>query len=224
MRPTTLAEMAERYGVEVPPIRGFGSFPEFSGMYVAACAVLREEADLRRVVDEVVEDAVLAGAHWVEPSFYAPHHRARFGRDEDIVELVLDALADSATRHGIDAGLMLAADRTTDPDEAIEQARLAARFTDRGVVAFGLANDEAPWPPEPFAAAFAIAKDAGLLSTPHAGAATPARRASAAPSTLWEPIESSTACERSRTRTWWPASPTTASAATCARRPTCCCR
>lgn len=169
MRPATLAELAERYGVDVPPIRGFGSFPEFSGMYVAACAVLREEADLRRVVDEVVEDAALAGAHWVEPSFYAPHHRARFGRDEDIVELVLDALADSAARHGIAAGLMLAADRTTDPGEAIDQARLAARFADRGIVAFGLANDEAPWPPEPFAAAFAIAKDAGLLSTPHAG-------------------------------------------------------
>ena len=37
------------------------------------------------------------------------------------------------------------------------------------MVAFGLANDEAPWPPEPFADAFAIAREAGLLATPHAG-------------------------------------------------------
>ena len=34
---------------------------------------------------------------------------------------------------------------------------------------FGLANDETGWPPEPFAAAFAIARDAGLFSVPHAG-------------------------------------------------------
>jgi adenosine deaminase len=37
------------------------------------------------------------------------------------------------------------------------------------VVSFGLANDEAIGPPEPFAEAFKIAKDAGLLSVPHAG-------------------------------------------------------
>jgi adenosine deaminase len=64
---------------------------------------------------------------------------------------------------------MLAADRTADPAIAVEQARLAAARADRGVVSFGLANDEAIGPPEPFAEAFAIAKDAGLLSAPHAG-------------------------------------------------------
>ena len=36
-------------------------------------------------------------------------------------------------------------------------------------MSFGLANDEAIGPPEPYAEAFAIAKDAGLLSAPHAG-------------------------------------------------------
>ena len=51
----------------------------------------------------------------------------------------------------------------------MEQAHLAVAYQEQGVVAFGLANDEAGHPPEPFAAAFAIARDAGLLSTPHAG-------------------------------------------------------
>ena len=48
-------------------------------------------------------------------------------------------------------------------------ARLAARYAGRGVVAFGLASDEALFPPAPFAEAFSIALSAGLLSTPHAG-------------------------------------------------------
>jgi adenosine deaminase len=43
------------------------------------------------------------------------------------------------------------------------------QYAGRGVVGLGLANDEADHPPEPFAAAFAIAREAGLLSVPHAG-------------------------------------------------------
>jgi adenosine deaminase len=169
MRPSTLAELASTYGIEVPPIRGFGSFSEFAGMYLAACEVLRTEADLRRLVDEVVEDAAVAGAAYVEPSFYAPHHLDRLGPVEGVLELVLDELAAAGARHGIATGLMVAGDRTLDPIDAVDQARMAVRYVNRGVVSFGLANDEAPWPPEPFADAFRIARDAGLLSTPHAG-------------------------------------------------------
>jgi adenosine deaminase len=122
-----------------------------------------------RLVYEVVEDSVVDGAVWVEPSFYAPHHRDRFGADEEIVDMVLDALHAAGKQLGVGVGLMLAADRTVDPAIAVEQARLAAARADRGVVSFGLANDEAIGPPEPYAEAFAIAKDAGLLSAPHAG-------------------------------------------------------
>ena len=169
MRPSTLAELAETAGIPVPEIRGYGSFTAFSETYVAACQVLLTPEDFARLVYEVVEDSVFDGAVWVEPSFYAPHHRNRFGADEDIIDMVLDAAADAAARLGIGVGLMVAADRTVDPAIAVEQARIAARRADRGAVSFGLANDEAIGPPEPYAEAFAIAKEAGLLSTPHAG-------------------------------------------------------
>jgi adenosine deaminase len=169
MRPSTLAELADAYGIQVPPVAGFGSFTEFAGMYLAACDVLREPRDLARVVDEVVQDAALAGAMWVEPSFYAPHHRARLGEPEEVVGMVLELLAASSERHGIAAGLMVAADRTLDPSDAVDQAKVAVRLADRGVVGFGLANDEAIGPPELFTEAFAMARAGGLLSTPHAG-------------------------------------------------------
>ena len=83
--------------------------------------------------------------------------------------MVLDAAAEAAERLDVGVGIMLAADRTVDPEIAVAQARIAAKRTERGVVSFGLANDEAIGPPEPFAEAFAIAKEAGLLSVPHAG-------------------------------------------------------
>jgi adenosine deaminase len=62
MRPATLTELAETAGIEVPSVRGFGSFAAFADMYVAACEVLRSDDDLRRLVDEAVDDAAADGA------------------------------------------------------------------------------------------------------------------------------------------------------------------
>lgn len=169
MRPSTLAELAGAAGIPVPEVHGYGSFTAFADTYLAACAVLRTPEDFARLVHEVVEDSALDGAVWVEPSFYAPHHRDRFGADEDIIDMVLDAAASAAERLDVGVGVMIAADRTVDPAVAVDQARIAVARRDHGVVSFGLANDETLGAPEIFAEAFAVAKGAGLLSAPHAG-------------------------------------------------------
>lgn len=169
MRPETLGQLAEGYGMEVPVVSGFGSFAAFADMYVAACAVLRTPADLARLVDETVADAAASGAVWFEPSFYPPHHRDTFGSDEVALDIVLEALAVAAERHGVACGLMLASDRTQDPAEAVAIAHLGAARRHAGIVSFGLANDEVLGAPGAFAEAFDIARAAGLLSTPHAG-------------------------------------------------------
>ena len=169
MRPTTLVELAERAGMEVPPIRGYGNFAAFSDMYRAACAVLQTPADLARLIHEVVQDAASAGAVWIEPALYPPLHADRLGPPAGVLDMAVDAGREAAAATGVGVGWIVAADRTRPPEEAVELSELAARHADDGVVAFGLANDEAPFPPEPFADAFAIARSAGLLSTPHAG-------------------------------------------------------
>jgi adenosine deaminase len=169
MRPTTLTELALEHGMEVPVVSGFGSFGAFAEMYLTACEVLRRPEDLVRLVDETADDAVAAGAVYVEPAIYLPHHRERLGEPEEVLELLLDASAAASRRTGVDIGWMVAADRTLDPADALEQARLAARHAGRGVVSFGLANDELLGPPGRFREAFGVARDAGLLSTPHAG-------------------------------------------------------
>ena len=169
MRPSTLVDLCHRYQLAVPKIDSYGSFAAFEATYLAACDALRTEDDLRRLVGEVVADAAGAGAVWVEPATYLPHHRHYFGSDQAALEIILDELAAAAARLGIGAGFMVSADRTLDPSDAVEQARVAVAYQDQGVVSFGLANDEAGRPPEPFAPAFAIIRSAGLLSTPHAG-------------------------------------------------------
>jgi adenosine deaminase len=169
MRPGTLRDLAGEHGVAVPEIGAYGDFSAFEATYEAATDVLRREEDVERLVREMLEDARAEGVWYVEPALYAPAHRARFGSDEAITELVLGALDRSGRELGVGVGLMIAGDRMIDPLECEEQARLASRYADRGVVSFGLASDERGNPPEPFAAAFEVARAADLISAPHAG-------------------------------------------------------
>jgi adenosine deaminase len=82
---------------------------------------------------------------------------------------VLAAAADAAELTGVGVGVVVAANRTRHPLDARVLARLAAQYARRGVVGFGLSNDERRGPPEDFERAFAIAARAGLLAVPHAG-------------------------------------------------------
>ena len=169
MRPATLADLAQQHDMEVPSTSGYGDFTAFSAMYIAACGVLRRPEDLARLVHEVVEDAANDGAVWVEPSFEPHVHVATFGSVEAVIEIIVSAGEEASRATGIGVGFMVACDRTADPANATESARAAVRFAGAGVVSLGLDNDETLGPPERFADGFAIARDAGLLSTPHAG-------------------------------------------------------
>ena len=67
---------------------------------------------------------------------------------------------------GVGIGMVVGANRTRHPLDARTLARLAAQYAGRGVVGFGLANDERRGRAEDFARAFRIARDAGLASVP----------------------------------------------------------
>jgi len=169
MRPSTLVELADEHGVTVPPMSAASDFTAFIALYQAATDVLRRPDDLRRLLRELAEDAADDGAVWVEYFVYPPLWLGRFGSEVDALDLCLEAARDATAATGVGLGAIVTADRTLDPRLAEDAARLAATRAGDGVVGFGLANDERSFPPEPFAAAFAIAVDAGLLSVPHAG-------------------------------------------------------
>jgi adenosine deaminase len=171
MRPATLLDLAEHHGVPVT-LEGDGSFETFIKLYRSACEVLRTPDDLARLVREIAEDALADGAVWVEPAAWiTPNHAARVGlrHEEEVLEVLLDAMQRAQRDLGIGMGLIVASNRTRPPADAVDLARLAARYTARGVVSFGLVDDETRGAPQPFAEAFDIARRAGLLSAPHAG-------------------------------------------------------
>jgi adenosine deaminase len=170
MRPSTLADLAARNGIPTPPTTGFTEFGGFGLVIGGILPIFREVADFERLVDEVVEDAANEGVTYLEPSFYPYPYLEVFGTAEAAWETVLTCSARAGERHGVTVRWMAAVDRVFDsPEQAVEVAKVAVRYRDAGVVGLGLHNDENGYPPEPFADAFRFAKDAGLLSTPHAG-------------------------------------------------------
>ncbi len=73
-------------------------------------------------------------------------------------------------RTGLGIAVVIAANRTRHPLDARTLARLATQYAGRGVVGFGLSNDERRGQRPPTShRAFAIAERAGLLLAPHGG-------------------------------------------------------
>ena len=169
MRPATLAELAAEDGRSAPDPRGFTDFPGFQRVFNAAFeATSARPENLWRVVAELVEDVAADGGVWVQPHF-DPHSYDHFGSGEQVLELVLDAGRQAGERCGVGFGLTIAVSRHRSPAEAVRLARFAARHAGRGIHALGLTGDERFAPAEPFAEAFAVAREAGLTSAPHAG-------------------------------------------------------
>ena len=169
MRMATLEELATHYGIALPPVGSYTSFTEFAALYEAACVVLRTHDDLRRLAREAVEDAAESGAVWLEMAVRPTIHRGKFGGDADVLETLLDEAVGVGKKLGVGVGALLTVDRTQPLAIAFEEAELGVAYAGSGVVSFGLANDEVGHPPEDFAEPFAIAREAGLLSCPHAG-------------------------------------------------------
>ena len=180
MRHRTLLELAERDGIALPESLVSEWPPELSAadekgwfrfqrLYDVARSVLRTEDDVRRLVREAAEDDVADGGRWLEIQVDPSGYAARFGGITAFTDLVLDCVRDASSRTGLGIGVVIAANRTRHPLDARTLARLAAQYVDRGVIGFGLSNDERRGRTADFAGAFAIAERAGLMLVPHGG-------------------------------------------------------
>ncbi|GAA2916090.1 hypothetical protein GCM10020221_09870 [Streptomyces thioluteus] len=81
----------------------------------------------------------------------------------------MDAVDRASRDTGLGMRVLIAANRMKHPLDARTLARLAVRYADRGVVGFGLSNDERRGLARDFDRAFQIAREGGLLAAPHGG-------------------------------------------------------
>ncbi|MDQ0776684.1 adenosine deaminase [Streptomyces aurantiacus] len=183
MRHTTLLELADKHGIHLPDALTSGEPPKlratdergwfrFQRLYDAARSCIRDPEDIQRLVREAAEEDLKDGSGWLEiqvdPTSYAP----RLGGLIPALEIILDAVDTAVRETGLGMRVLVAANRMKHPLDARTLARLAVRYADRGIVGFGLSNDERRGMARDFDRAFAIAREGGLLAAPHGGELT----------------------------------------------------
>jgi adenosine deaminase len=180
MRHRTVLDLAAQQGIWLPDSLTDDWPPELSAadekgwfrfqrLYDIARAVLKTEQSVRRLVTEAAEDDAAEGSRWLEIQVDPSGYAAQFGGITAFTDLVLDAARDASRATGVEVSVVIAANRTRHPLDARTLARLAAQYVGRGVVGFGLSNDERRGEALAFSKAFDIARRAGLVTTPHGG-------------------------------------------------------
>jgi aminodeoxyfutalosine deaminase len=172
VRPDTLRDIARRNDYPLPDdldaVYRCKDIPQFSELFVLAVGALTYYDDFRQVVVDYAAEAKTHGAVYLE-AIFAP--RLRHGLDTDEVFAgYCDGAREAGELHGVEVRLTPDIPRVYTLEEGLATAEYAVKYRDRGVVGIGLGGlPEEGFPPEPYAEAFALARDGGLASVPHAG-------------------------------------------------------
>jgi adenosine deaminase len=182
LRPGTLLALARERGVALPRedadtladymvVSDARNLQDYLDRFEVTLSVMQDEAAIRRIARELVEDAAADGVRYVEVR-YAPFLSTRQGLTDDAVMAAwVDGMADGERATGTVARAIVCALRHRPLSDAMAMAELAVAWRGRGVVAFDLAGAEAPFPASQFAEAFAYARRHDLAVTCHAGEA-----------------------------------------------------
>lgn len=177
VRPAALLEIARRNDVALPvdSVEGladlyrFRDFAHFIEIWLMTTSALRTADDFRQVVVDYAREASRQGAVYIEGIFSPAEAAARGVPWEKIFEGYCDGAQEARELYGVEVRLTPDIPRGFPLEAAEATARHAVAHRDRGVVGLGLGGPEAEFPPEPYAGAFALARDGGVASVPHAG-------------------------------------------------------
>jgi len=174
--PGLVRRIAARNGVRVPEgvIGEHGAFLwrdflDFLRVYDAATSVIRTGEDYRDIVYEYLVACAAEGAVYVELTASADHATAVGLSDEEHLAALAQGIDDARAETGIEGRIVMSCVRHFGPEKARDVARRTVEASHPYVTGFGMGGDEAGFPPADFAEAFAIAGEAGLGLTVHAG-------------------------------------------------------
>jgi adenosine deaminase len=177
IRPSTLLTLAERNGVDLPAqdLAGlrefyrFADFDHFIKVYLTICKCPRTVADFSLIAYEFGADMARQHIRYAEVTFTPHIHVAALNLPfDDILAGLNDGRARAQADFGVEFQWVL--DIVRDAIDSRHQvAEWAIGAMDRGVVGLGLGGTEPGYPSELFEDAFAMAREAGLHSVPHAG-------------------------------------------------------
>lgn len=187
LRPSTIIELAEEVGLDLPettPDRlaqwfaesaDSGSLPVYLQTFEVTVGVMQTAQALHRVAREAVVDLAADGVVYAEIRWAPEQHLRRGLSLDDAVTAVTEGFAQgteeaAASGREIRVQQLLCAMRQADRAEEIAELAIRHRaLVAGGVCGFDLAGPEAGFPPSDHSDAFDIAAEAWLPVTCHAG-------------------------------------------------------
>jgi adenosine deaminase len=167
VRISTARELSSRDDLRMVAPDDCPSQAEYIKYFDDAIAVMQTEEALERIAYELCLDSAAENIDYLEVR-WAPRLHQRIGlTDEQAIEAVLRGLRAGPIKA---VGIVIAM-RQHAPFDNVDLARAAGKFAGRGVVGFDLAGPELDYPAWIHDDAFAVAKEAGLHLTAHAGEA-----------------------------------------------------
>lgn len=175
VRPGLARALAGRHGVALADVLTSDDtylWQDFTGFITTydriSDAVLTPE-DYFAITRDYYVRAAAEGLIYGE-TFVSPAHAARKGIGyETLIEAIDAGMAAAEAETGVVARIIISCVRHMGPEHAVQVARLVARHPHHRVTGFGMGGDERMHAPADFAPAFAIAGEAGLGLTAHAG-------------------------------------------------------
>jgi adenosine deaminase len=188
-RPSTIADLARKNGVELPTddpreLFEFTDLDQFLSVYGIICASLVTADDFRRLTYEALEDAVASNVRYRE-MFFSPGFPMALGVSIDTVwEGIRAGLADAHHDLDVKCRIILDFDKPSGPGPAAELVEFAGMQDRDLLVGVGGDATERGVDHRAFAPVFSRAAELGLHRTFHAGEDGPADNIAAAVDSL----------------------------------------
>jgi len=147
----------------------YHSFLNFLQTYDLVAETMLTPQDYYDTVYEYLNHSSKSGVVYTE-IMASPEHAARNGLSyQDHLMAIVNAIDGAREQCGIEARIIVVGTRNFGQASCENLAKEVAKYPHKYVVGFGLAGDEAGFPPQLFTKAYQIASDAGLGLTAHAG-------------------------------------------------------
>jgi adenosine deaminase len=175
--PQLIRRLAARNGIALPEERLFradgtfawNDFLHFLESYDIAAGAIRTAQDYRDITYEYLAACAAEGAIYVELIASLDHGRHVGLGDAEHLAGIAQGIDDAHADHGIVGRIISSIVRNFGVADGEDVARRTVALAHPYVVGFNMAGDEAGFPAGDYARAFAIAADAGLGCSVHAG-------------------------------------------------------
>lgn len=176
MSPDLVRRLAARNGIDLPDglFNAAGEFDwsdfhDFLSTYDMAANCMMTAQDSRDAMYEYLASCAAEGAVYVEV-FTSPDHAAAMGMSySGQVEAIAEGIDDAERDFGIIGRMVVTCVRHFGPERAVRVAEAVVAEPHPYVVGFGMGGDELAHTQLDFKPAFALADNAGLACTVHAG-------------------------------------------------------